>query len=213
MAASRGQADARVATEAVRSGFRDCRQAAVLGKEAARHGRADARNDGEHDLGLGGGMARSAARAFGAHGRSGPPRALREPDAPRGAVVGVEAVQHGEPVLDQPAHGTTPGVLGDVARLALDQQHGLVERRLQPLRLVEDAAVADRGAEVGGTLALDGETGAEHVVADGEVRQLDVEPGGDQGLRDRAAALAMVDQHRTRLHALDATRPPQAARG
>ena len=40
---------------------------------------------------------------FGASGTLG------EPNDPCRAVLGVQAVQHGEPVLDQSAHGLAPG--------------------------------------------------------------------------------------------------------
>lgn len=79
--------------------------------------------DGEHRLCLCGRVARRPARALDAGGRRGAPGAIDQSNDPGGAVVNVEAVQHGEPVLYQPAHRATPGVLCDPARLALKHQH------------------------------------------------------------------------------------------
>ena len=171
--------DARVATEALWSGGGDGSQAAVRAEEAARHRRADAGHDGEHRLGLCGGVARGTTWPFGADGGGDPTRALGEPYEPGGAVVGVEAVEHGEPVLDEPADRAAPGVLGD-AWLALEEEDGLRERGLQADGLVEEPAVADGGAEVGRALALDRQVVAEHVVADGQVGQLHVQTGSDE---------------------------------
>src|SRR4051794_15603791 len=87
---------------------------------------------------------RGAARAVVASGRPSAPGTLGQADDPCRAVLGVQAVEHGESVFDQSAHRTTPGVLGDPARFALHHEHRLGERRLQSHCLLEDAPVADR---------------------------------------------------------------------
>jgi hypothetical protein len=66
--------------------------------------------------------------------------------------------------------------------------------------LVEDASIEDRRAQVSRTLAFDGQSEPQHVVAYRQIRQLHVETSGDQSLRDRAASLAVVDQLRTHLN-------------
>ena len=115
-------------------------------------------------------------------------------------------MKHGEPIFDESAHRTAPRVLGD-ARLSLDEENRLGECCLQAHRLVEQSPVTDRRAQVGGALALDRQAMAQHVVTDRQVRQLDVEAGGHQGVRYAASSFTVVDQHRTRLvHVTDGTR-------
>jgi hypothetical protein len=157
------------------------------------------RDHGKHCLGLRGRMARGAARAIGAGGRPGTAGTLGEADDPCGTVLGVQAVQHGEPVLDQPAHGAAPRVLGDPARLALHQEDRLGEGGLQSHGLVEDAPVSDRRRQVIRALALDRQPGPEHVVTHRQVGQPYIEAGRDKSIRDRATALPVIDQHRTQL--------------